>query len=111
MKKFLVLYQSTVSAAEQMRNATPEQMQGGMDLWMAWAGRAGAAVVDLGSPVAAAARVTESQIGGGTSQVRGFSILQAQSKDALLELLKNHPHFRAPAASIEVLEFTPIPGM
>jgi hypothetical protein len=111
MKKFLVLYQSTVPAAEQMRNATPEQMKGGMELWMAWAGRAGNALVDLGSPVVAAARVTESQSGPGTSQVGGYSIMQAQSKEALLDLMKNHPHFRAPGSSIEVLEFMPIPGM
>jgi len=28
MTKFLVLYQSTVPALEQMKNATPEQMKG-----------------------------------------------------------------------------------
>ena len=41
MKKFLVLYQSTVPASEQMKNATPEQAKAGMDAWMSWAGRAG----------------------------------------------------------------------
>jgi len=25
--------------------------------------------------------------------------------------LKDHPHFKAPGASIEVLEFLPMPGM
>jgi hypothetical protein len=41
----------------------------------------------------------------------GYSILQAESKDALMALLKNHPHFMAPGASIEVFEFLPMPGM
>jgi len=112
MKKFLVLYQSTVSASEQMKNATPQQAKAGMDAWMAWARRAGSGIVDMGSPVASAGRVSGSaQVGAGNSQVGGFSILQAASKEAALDLLKNHPHFVAPGASIEVFEFLPMPGM
>jgi YCII-related domain len=111
MKKFLVLYQSTVPASEQMRRSTPEQAKAGMDAWMSWARRAGSGIVDMGSPVAAAARLSgPTQVGAGNSQVGGFSILQAESKDALLKLLENHPHFMAPGASIEVLEFLPMPG-
>ena len=60
MKKFLVLYQSTVSASEQMKNATPQQAKAGMDAWMAWARRAGSGIVDMGSPVASAGRVSAS---------------------------------------------------
>jgi hypothetical protein len=41
MKKFLVLYQSSVSASEQMSKATPEQAKDGMEAWMTWAKRAG----------------------------------------------------------------------
>jgi hypothetical protein len=112
MKKFLVLYQSTVSAADQMKGATPEQAKAGMDAWMSWAGRVGGGMVDMGSPVAATAKLTDpSQVASGNSHVGGYSILQAESKDALLALLKNHPHFMAPGASIDVLEFLPMPGM
>jgi hypothetical protein len=115
MKKFLVLYQSTVSASEQMKNATPEQAKAGMDAWMSWAGRAGSGIVDMGSPVAGAATLNGpgrvGQVASGNSQIGGYSILQAESQDALLELMQNHPHFRAPGASIEVLEFLPMPGM
>ena len=112
MKKFLVLYQSTVSAAEQMKHATPEQAKAGMEAWMAWAGRAGTGIVDMGSPLAAAAKLDKSgQATGAGSPVGGFSILQAESKETVLDLLKNHPHFMAPGASIEVFEFLPMPGM
>ena len=51
MSKYLVLYRSPTSAREQMANATPEQAKAGMDAWMAWAGKAGSAVVDLGAPL------------------------------------------------------------
>ena len=112
MKKFLVLYQSTVPASEQLKNVTPEQAKAGMDAWMSWAGRAGGGIVDMGSPVATAARLNGSgQTAGGNSQLGGYSILQAESKDALMNLLNNHPHFMSPGASIEVFEFLPMPGM
>jgi hypothetical protein len=112
MKKFLVLYQSTVPAAEMMKNITPEQAKAGMDAWMSWATQAGPAIVDLGNPVAAAAKLDGSQqLVASTAQVGGFSILQAESKDKLTGLLRNHPHFMAPGASIEVFEFLPMPGM
>ena len=51
MNKYLVLYNSPASAAEQMANATPEQAKAGMDAWMAWAQKSGEAVVDLGMPL------------------------------------------------------------
>jgi hypothetical protein len=111
MKKFLVLYRSTVSALEQMKNVTPEQAKAGMDAWMSWAGKAGAAIVDLGSPITSAGALTgPNQVGAGDPQVAGFSILQADSQDALMALLRDHPHFMAPGASIAIFEFLPMPG-
>jgi hypothetical protein len=112
MKKFLVLYLSSASSVEQMRNANPEQSRAGMDAWMAWAGRAGSGIVDVGSPVSPTAKITgPGQVAKANSEVAGYSILQAESKDALMTLLKNHPHFMAPGAAIEVFEYLPIPGM
>src|SRR5215510_13456177 len=57
MTKFMVLYRSFASARDQMENATPEQRKAGMDAWMAWAARAGDAIVDLGSPLDSVTRV------------------------------------------------------
>lgn len=100
MKKFLVLYRSTVGAREQMKNATPEQAKAGMDMWMQWAGKAGAAIVDLGSPV-----------DGGATDIGGYSILQAESTTELDKVLDGHPHTMMPGNSIETLEFLALPGM
>jgi hypothetical protein len=111
MKKFLVLYASTKSAAEQMANATPEQAKAGMDAWTAWASKAGKAVVDLGMPVGNGQNVTQKSASASNSHVSGFSILQADTPNAVKELLKGHPHFMVPGNSIEVLEFLPLPGM
>jgi hypothetical protein len=107
MNKFLILYRSSASAAEQMAGATPEQMKAGMDAWMSWAARAGAAIVDLGSPVAPPSDAGDADETG----IGGFSILQAESVDEIHELLEDHPHLNAPDASIEVREFLTMPGM
>ena len=109
MTKFMVLYRSTVSAQEQMAGATPEQGQAGMDAWMAWAGKAGDAIVDLGAPLSDAAWVGPASAAD-SMHITGFSILQAESADALTAILDGHPHLDM-GGSIEVLEFLVIPGM
>jgi hypothetical protein len=99
MKKFLVLYRSSVSAADQMAAATPEQAEAGMAAWMEWANRNRDAIVELGSPL------------GGDTDISGYSIVQAESRDAAAELFEDHPHLRMPGgSSIELLEFLPLPG-
>jgi hypothetical protein len=101
---FMVLYRSDVSARDQMAGASAEQAQAGMDAWMAWAAKAGEAIVDLGSPLAEAAYLGAGSAGGSSGNVTGFSILQAESADAVKSVLDGHPH-------LEVLEFLSMPGM
>jgi hypothetical protein len=110
LKRFLVLYNSSVSVREQMASATPEQAKAGMEAWMAWAQKAGEAVVDLGAPVQAGARITSNGAGAGDSQANGYSILQGDSPDDINALLENHPHLLMSGASIDVFEMLPVPG-
>ncbi len=110
MTRYLLLYRAPVSAPDQMESASPEQAQGGMDAWMTWAGRAGSAIVDMGSPVASAGSVGAGA-GEGGSHVGGFSIMEAGSVDALKELLDGHPHLMMDGAAIEIYEFLDLPGM
>src|ERR671913_2117802 len=107
MSKYLVLYRSPVSPEQQMASSTPEQAQAGMDAWMDWGHRAGSAVVDLGSPTAAAGTVgvASSASGAGTDGfVGGFSILQADSADELKILPESHPHLMLDGSSIYMYE-------
>ena len=108
MSKYLVLYRSPTSAREQMANATPEQAKAGMDAWMAWAGKAGSAVVDLGAPLG-----TGEAVGSDTAddEISGFSILDADTRADVVTLLEDHPHLHMPGASIEVHQFLSMPGM
>lgn len=111
MKKFLVLYRAPIASFDEMMKATPEQAQAGMDAWMAWSKKAAASIVDMGAPLGKALKVTP----GGGSQTRndlgGYSIMQGESKEALAETLKGHPHFMMKDGFIEIVEMLPIPGM
>ena len=109
MAKYLVLYRASADAQAQMANTPPEQAQAGMEAWMQWAGKAGNALVDLGAPLASVATIGSN--GEKDLPIAGFSILEADSKDAVTKLLADHPHSHMPGpTAIEVLEFQPIPG-
>src|SRR5690348_1009224 len=110
MKRFLVLYQSPVSAEDQMAHATPEQAKAGMDAWMAWAGKASAAIVELGAPLGSGRRIEAGSNSAGRTEVRGYSVLQGASMDDIVRVLDGHPHLMMPGASIEVLEAMAMPG-
>jgi hypothetical protein len=112
MKKFLVLYKASAAAFEQAMKSTPEQQKAGMDAWMNWAKKAAGSIVDLGAPLGKSLRVTNASAAPTTNDLGGYSILQAESKEALAEVLKGHPHFMmGQDSSIEVVEVMPIPGM
>lgn len=106
MSRYLVLYRSNVSAADQMQNADPEAGAEGMKAWMEWAQRAGGAIVDLGSPT----QTVDGADPGATSFIGGYSIVQAESLEALTAIFDGHPHL-AWGGTIETLELFEIPGM
>lgn len=111
MKKFLVLYQAPLDSFDQMMKATPEQQKAGMDAWMSWGKSAASHIVDMGAPLGKGLRVTKDGANPHRNELGGYSILQAESKEALAEALKGHPHFMTPDGYIEVVEIMPIPGM
>jgi hypothetical protein len=55
-------------------------------------------------------RVTPGGSSPMTNDLGGYSILQAESKEALAETLKGHPHFMMGDSSIEITELMPMPG-
>jgi hypothetical protein len=112
MKKFLVLYKAPTASFEQMmKNSTPEQQKAGMEAWMAWSKKAASQIVDMGAPLGKSLRVTKSGASPTTNDLGGFSILQGESKEAVAESLKGHPHFTMPEGFIEIVEVMPVPGM
>ena len=111
MKKFLVLYRAPITAFDQMMKATPEQQKAGMDAWMAWGQKAASSIVDMGAPLGKGLRVTPTGSSSARNDLGGYSIMQAESKEALADILKGHPHFMTPDGFIDVTEMLPLPGM
>ena len=111
MKKFLVLYRASQDDFAQMMKATPEQQKAGMDAWNAWGKRAAASIVDMGAPLGKSLRVTKKGAEPVFTDLGGYSILQAESKEALAQTLKEHPHFMMSDGFIDIVELMQIPGM
>lgn len=112
MKKFIVLYHAPKGAMEKMSGASPEDMKKGMEPWMVWAKKCGSGLVDMGSPLANAQKVKQGSTEASSSTVVGYSVLQADSMDKAVAMLKDHPHLEwMDSCEIEVHETMAIPGM
>ena len=84
MTKFLVLYKSSATAAEQMAASDPAAAQEAMGLWMAWMEKACPAIVDGGSPLGDPMMLPP-DAGQGDRQVGGYSILQGESLEEIID--------------------------
>jgi hypothetical protein len=112
MGRYIVLYEAPLGVAERFAQATPEEAMKGMQLWVDWAQKIGTGLVDPGKPLGNAVRVTPSGVAKTDSNVIGMSILQAESMDEALKMVKDHHHLHwAENCEIVVLEELPIPEM
>ena len=114
MKKFLILYKAPLDAMAQTANSTPEQQAKGMELWMQWAKKCGDKLIDMGSPLMNAQQISPGdKVVAGQTQIVGYSILNAENMDAVITLMKGHPHTSGWSADavIEIHESMPLPGI
>jgi len=112
MGRYIVLYEAPLGIAERFAQATPEEAMVGMQLWIDWAQKIGTGLVDPGKPLGNAMRVTPSGVAAIDSNIIGMSILQAESMDEALSMVKDHHHLHwAEDCEITVLEEMPIPEM
>jgi hypothetical protein len=110
MKKFIVIYHAPVSAMEQIKDATPEEMQKGMEPWETWAKKCGSGLVDMGTPLGGGQKLTLSGSSPSDKDVVGYSILQAADMEEAKALLAGHPHLEwTGGCEIEVHESMPLP--
>lgn len=112
MTKYFVLYHMPPEGLANMPELTPEQVKAAMEPWMTWATKCGNSLIDLGTPLGGGMSLSQAGILPSKFGIAGYSILEAESMDAALALLEDHPHSRGDATcSIEVHEAQPIPGM
>jgi hypothetical protein len=106
------LYYAPLSVAERFAQATPEEAMKGMQLWVDWAERIGTGLVDGGKPLGNARQVTKEGVTKIDSNIIGMSILQANTMEQALEMVKDHHHLDwAEGCQIVILEEMPIPEM
>lgn len=96
-----------ISAEEQM-NVSPEERKKGMEPWLAWMKKMGKALEDGGTPLVNGMRFTKNGVSKSETEVTGFSVISAEDMDEAKAMIKDHPHFMTPKASIEVFEMMPM---
>lgn len=77
-----------------------------MEAWGGWFGAMGSAVVDGGNPVSATTTIAgdgSTSDGGGANPATGYSVIQADSLAAAVDLAKGCPNL-ASGGSVEVAE-------
>jgi hypothetical protein len=92
MKRYIVLYYAPLEVAERFASATPEEAMKGMKLWEEWFRKIGSALVDPGKPLGNAMRITKDGVTKSNSKIIGMTILQADSMDQVLDMVKDHHH-------------------
>jgi hypothetical protein len=77
--------------------ASEEEVAAIMADWGAWYGKIGEAVVDGGNPFSASMHVNADGVNSGaatTPEVTGYTIISAESLDAAVDAVKDHPHIK-----------------
>lgn len=110
MKKFILLYNGPATPQDQMTKEQGEKVMAG---WKSWMEKVGDALVDVGLPMANGKAVVDDGSEGTTTNLQGYSIVQAADMDAALKLVEGHPFLsdKTGKFSVEVFELLPMPGM
>jgi hypothetical protein len=112
MQRYVILYCAPMEVAERFAQATPEQAMEGMKLWGIWFQKLGTALVDPGGPLGNAMKVTKDEVEKSDSNVIGMTIVQANSMNEALDMVKDHHHLSwAEDCELVVLEEMPIPEL
>jgi hypothetical protein len=88
MAKFMMLYRGP---ATPMEDFTPEQSEQSAQLWTAWMGKVGDALVDFGTPFGARSAVRADGAGTAAGDLNGYSIVEAPDLESAQALCVGHP--------------------
>ena len=83
-----------------------------MDAWMGWAGRVGLGPHRHGLALLVRRHASGRRTRPARASIGGYSVLEADSLDALRGLLDGHPHLMmGEGAGIDIHELLELPGM
>lgn len=107
----MILHNATEPAKEFMAKFTPEQRKAGLEAWIAWKNEAEKTVkFEFGLPLQAVGRVSNEGVEDSDNKASGYSMIEADSKEAVIEVLRNHPHLQREGANLDILELIPMSG-
>ena len=109
MKQFLILYGMPADAMAKMSEMmSKEEMAKGMEEWKAWQEEHKAHIPTPGNPVGKNTRVNADGASEQSNEIAGYSVMEGESKEAVLEIVKSCPHFKVPGGYIDVMELMPM---
>ncbi len=109
MKKFVVMYRVPVEMMKKWREETPEakmKAQGeklGKEM-MAWIGAHKNSIVDMGLPLGKNTRMTMSGAQPETNDLNYYQVIEAESVEDVVVMLKDNPHVQIPQAFLDIME-------
>ena len=109
MKKFMVVYRMDMAAANKMMTENPELAKKGMEDWGIWMKKHEADFADAGAPLGKNTQMSATGSVEMSNDLAGYSILQAESKEAALAVLADNPHFQMSGATADVMEVVAMP--
>ena len=112
MKKFYVLYKTPTAVIdewmklpEEERKTQMKDMETEWNQWMAKHADILKETQGLGKPK----NVTASGVTDARNDLMMYSIAEADNAEVLAEMFKDHPHFKIPESSIEIMPINPLP--
>ena len=108
MARYMLVYKGEATSMEDM---TPEEGAEVMAKWMAWMGKIGPAMSDVGSPFGPGSSVVDDGSMGSAASLTGYSIVEAENMDAAVSLTDGHPYLSDGGGNyaIDVFELLPVP--
>ena len=93
-----------MDAMRKMMEQNPDMGKKGMEEWGVWMKKHVADFADAGAPTGKNTEVSASGAVEKSNDIGGYSILQAESKEAAAAILKDNPHLKMPGATVDLAE-------
>ena len=108
MARFILLYNGPATPPSEME---PEKAQETMRAWQAWMENVGPALLDIGAPTDNGISVVDDGSTRESSGLNGYSIVEANDRDAAVALLAGHPFLTDNDGrfNVDVYELLPVP--
>lgn len=93
-----------------MEETSAEDRKKSMGEWGMWMKNHMADFADSGAPVGKNTQITTGGASDMSNDIGGYSIVQAETKEAAAKLFADNPHLKLPGAVVDLMEIVPMPA-